>query len=45
MNAVNSKPEDIAKRRAAARRTAWKLAILAGIIFTVFYLTGVVGRG
>ena len=45
MNAATSNRDDLAQRRAAARRTAWRLAIVVAIIFTVFFLTGVVGRG
>jgi len=34
----------VAKRRAAARKTAWKLAVVALVIFGMFLLSGVVGR-
>ena len=35
---------EIDERRRAARRTAWKLAIVALIIFGLFVLRGVIGR-
>jgi hypothetical protein len=35
---------EIEQRRRAARRTAWKLAIVALIIFGLFVLRGVIGR-
>jgi hypothetical protein len=36
--------QDIEQRRRAARRTAWKLAIVALVIFGVFFMTGITGR-
>jgi hypothetical protein len=43
---VNNKTDrhDIDERRRAARRTAWWLAIVALIIFSMFLLSGVIGR-
>ncbi len=35
---------ELKQRRANARRTAWKLALVALLIFGVFILTGVIGR-
>lgn len=35
---------EIKQRRRAARRTAWKLAIVALIIFGLFLMSGVIGR-
>jgi len=36
--------EDLKARRAAARRTAVWLAVLAGGVFVLFLLSGVLGR-
>ena len=36
--------QDLAQRRAAARRTAWILAAVAFGIFVLFFMTGVTGR-
>lgn len=35
---------EIDQRRRAARKTAWKLAIVAFVIFAAFLFTGIVGR-
>jgi hypothetical protein len=35
---------ELRERRAAARRTAWILAAVVLVIFTTFFLTGVMGR-
>jgi hypothetical protein len=35
---------EIAQRRRAARKTAWKLAIVALVIFGMFLMTGIIGR-
>jgi hypothetical protein len=35
---------ELARRRAAARKTAWKLAVVALVIFGMFILSGVLGR-
>ncbi|HSM68081.1 MAG TPA: hypothetical protein VK830_00075 [Xanthomonadales bacterium] len=35
---------EIEQRRRAARRTAWKLAIVALVIFGLFLMSGVIGR-
>lgn len=35
---------EIDQRRKAARKTAWKLAIVAFVVFAVFMYTGIVGR-
>jgi hypothetical protein len=40
-----SPQDELVQRRAAARRTAWRLAVVAGLIFLVFFMTGVIGRG
>ena len=45
MNEPVISEQELAQRRAAARKPAIKLAILVGVIFTVFFLTGVIGRG
>lgn len=37
-------PRDIDQQRARARRTAWRLAIVVGIIFATFFMSGVIGR-
>ena len=36
--------KELAQKRAAARRTAWKLAFVALVIFAAFIATGIVGR-
>jgi hypothetical protein len=36
--------KELSQRRAAARRTAWKLAFVAFVIFAAFLATGIVGR-
>jgi hypothetical protein len=36
--------KELNQRRAAARRTAWKLAFVAFLIFAAFFATGIVGR-
>ena len=36
--------EELARRRAAARKTALKLAGVALVIFTLFLLSGILGR-
>ena len=36
--------KEIESRRLAARKTAWKLAIVAFIIFAAFMYTGISGR-
>jgi hypothetical protein len=43
---VNSQIDkhDIDQRRKAARKTAWKLAIVAFIFFAAFLYMGIVGR-
>ena len=38
-------PEELARRRANARRTALILAATAGAIFVTFLITGITGRG
>jgi hypothetical protein len=38
-------PEDLARRRRNARRTAIILALIALAIFVAFFMTGVTGRG
>jgi hypothetical protein len=35
----------IQQRRAAARKTAWALAVLVAAIFTAFVLSGVMSKG
>jgi hypothetical protein len=35
---------ELRERRSAARRTAWILFAVVLVIFTTFFLTGVVGR-
>jgi hypothetical protein len=36
--------DDLPRRRAAARRTAWILAAIAVAIFGAFVLSGILGR-
>ena len=51
-NRTQAKPEEIGRisaeelqrRRANARRTAWVLGGIVAVIFTTFFLTGVIGR-
>ena len=35
---------NLEKQRAAARRTAWWLALVAAAIFSAFFLSGVLGK-
>lgn len=37
-------PYDLQQRRQRALRTAWALAVLAGLIFSAFVLSGVLGE-
>jgi hypothetical protein len=36
--------DDLPQRRSRAVKTAWILGVVAATIFTVFILTGVIGR-
>lgn len=36
---------DSQEQRRAARRTAWILGVIAALIFSVFMLSGILGKG
>ena len=41
---MNTHQDELDQRRRSSRRTAWILAIVAVLIFSVFMLTGITGR-
>lgn len=41
---ANRDHDELKQRRAAARRTAWILGLVALLIFSIFMLTGITGR-
>lgn len=44
MTRANTQGNELARRRAAARKTAWALAAVALVIFAAFVISGITGR-